>query len=99
MLGSHSDRWLHSSEAAPGSSGTVGRRARAAIRAACTPANLLLGAVVAFGWLALIGWTGAGPDGWQARICADLDLQPRACSAIHVSDDTGRAAGPASSAS
>lgn len=44
-----------------------------------TPANLALCAVVALGWLALIGWTGAGQTGWQARLCADLDGQPRAC--------------------
>ncbi|PXW60426.1 hypothetical protein BY998_10929 [Methylobacterium sp. B4] len=63
------------------------------VRAVCTPANLLLCAVVAFGWFALIGWTGAGPDGFQARLCADLDLQPRACAAVQSMSDAGRAAG------
>lgn len=48
----------------------------------CTPANLALCAVVALGWLALIGWTGAGQTGWQARLCADLDGQPRACAVL-----------------
>lgn len=62
------------------------------LRAVCTPANLLVCAVVAFGWFALIGWTGAGPDGWQARLCADLDLQPRACAAVRLSVDADRTA-------
>jgi hypothetical protein len=47
-----------------------------------TPANLALCLVVALAWLALIGWTGAGQTGWQARLCADLDLQPRACAML-----------------
>ncbi|MFY9290902.1 MAG: hypothetical protein WAP03_09445 [Methylorubrum rhodinum] len=47
-----------------------------------TPANLALCLVVALAWLALIGWTGAGQTGWQARLCADLDLQPRACALL-----------------
>jgi hypothetical protein len=55
-----------------------------------TPANLLLGGVLLAGWLVLVGWTGAGPEGWQARLCADLDLQPRSCSAIRITDDAGR---------
>lgn len=62
------------------------------LRSACTPANLLLCAVVAFGWFALIGWTGAGPDGFQARLCADLDLQPRACAAVQSLSEAGRSA-------
>ncbi|GAB6845011.1 hypothetical protein HNR00_004409 [Methylorubrum rhodinum] len=48
----------------------------------CTPANLALCLVVALAWLALVGWTGAGQTGWQARLCADLDLQPRACALL-----------------
>ena len=62
------------------------------LSAVCTPANLLVCAVVALGWFALIGWTGAGPDGWQARLCADLDLQPRACAAVRLSVDADRTA-------
>ncbi|GJD54957.1 hypothetical protein [Methylobacterium dankookense] len=53
--------------------------------AVCTPANLLLGCALVLGWLALIAWTGAGPGGWQARLCADLDAQPRACAAVQAS--------------
>ncbi len=48
----------------------------------CTPANLALCLVVALAWLALVGWTGAGETGWQARLCADLDGQPRACAVL-----------------
>ena len=61
------------------------------IRSALRPSNLLLGGVLLVGWLVLVGWTGAGPDGWQARLCADLDRQPRACGAIRITDDAGRA--------
>ncbi|WP_286158906.1 hypothetical protein [Methylobacterium sp. Leaf456] len=48
----------------------------------CTPANLALCLVVALAWLALVGWTGAGQTGWQARLCAELDLQPHACALL-----------------
>ncbi|MCJ2028226.1 hypothetical protein MKK50_02230 [Methylobacterium sp. J-043] len=61
-------------------------------KAVCTPANLLVCAVVAFGWFALLGWTGAGPDGWQARLCADLDLQPRSCAAVQFLSEPSRTA-------
>lgn len=60
----------------------LGMLALRVVRDVCTPANLALCAVVALGWLALIGWTGAGATGWQARLCADLDLQPRACAVL-----------------
>ncbi|MCJ2080367.1 hypothetical protein [Methylobacterium sp. J-090] len=58
------------------------RRVLATARAVCTPGNLVLAGTLAFGWLALIGWTGAGPESWQARVCADLDRQPRACAVV-----------------
>lgn len=61
------------------------QRAMAAVRTVCTPGNLVLAGTLAFGWLALIGWTGAGPESWQARVCADLDLQPRACALVQSS--------------
>ena len=57
----------------------------ALLRAVFTPANLVVMGTLAFGWLAPIGWTGAGPDSWQARVCADLDLQPRACAMVQSS--------------
>jgi len=65
----------------------LARRVTGALRAICTPANLAALGVLAFGWLALVGWTGAGPDSWQARVCADLDLRPRACAAIQPAGD------------
>lgn len=65
----------------------LARRAAVALRAICTPANLAALGVLAFGWFALIGWTGAGPDSWQARVCADLDLQPRACAVVQSAGD------------
>jgi hypothetical protein len=58
-----------------------------------TPANLLLGGVLLAGWLVLVGWTGAGPEGWQARLCADLDLQPRACGTAQLADEAVRGQG------
>lgn len=64
---------------------------RATLRGLCTPGNLLLAGVLVLGWLALIGWTGAGADGWQARLCADLDLQPRVCQAVRVTEGRGPA--------
>lgn len=79
-------------DAATGAAGEDGFSALRLLRSVCTPANLLLCAVVAFGWFALIGWTGAGPDGFQARLCADLDLPPRACAAVQSSSETGRSA-------
>ena len=59
-------------------------------RAVCTPANLTFGAVLALAWLALIGWTGAGPDGWQARICADLHQGPQSCAVSIPAKDQSR---------
>ncbi len=59
----------------------------ALLREALAPANLALVAVLLLGWLALVGWTGAGPAGWQARLCAGLDLQPRACGAVRLTDE------------
>lgn len=67
-----------------------GSRALEIARAVCTPANLLLAGLMVFGWVALVGWTGAGPNGWQARICTGLDLLPRSCQALQLTDDGGR---------
>ena len=66
-------------------------RAPDGLRWILRPSNLLLGGVLLAGWLARVGWTGAGPEGWQARLCADLDLQPRSCSAVQPVDAAGRA--------
>lgn len=73
-----------------------GPRIVAALREALAPANLALGAVLLLGWFALVSWTGAGPAGWQARLCAGLDLQPRACGAVQGTDEAAnhRSAGP-----
>ncbi|MBD8903157.1 hypothetical protein [Methylobacterium bullatum] len=46
-------------------------RVLASIRSACGPSTLLPGLLILVGWLAFLGWTGAGSDGWQARVCAD----------------------------
>lgn len=73
--------------------GTAGYRAPdfpTGLLALCSPANLVLAVLVAAGWLALIGWTGTGSAGWQARLCADLELQPRSCSAVRTTHDAGR---------
>lgn len=48
-------------------------------RTLCAPEHLLLGAVLALGWAALIAWTGNGSVGWQARLCADADASLVAC--------------------
>ncbi|WP_232630313.1 hypothetical protein [Methylobacterium sp. Leaf118] len=74
-------------------------RVLGALRQACTPGNLALCAVVAFGWFALIGWTGAGPKGWQARLCADLALQPRACAILPAAEADRASLAPMGSAS
>lgn len=72
--------------------GARGPGALALVRAVCTPANLTFGAVLALAWLALINWTGAGPDGWQARICADLHQGPQSCAVASLGKDQSRIA-------
>jgi hypothetical protein len=72
--------------------GARGPGVLALVRAVCTPANLTFGAVLALAWLALIGWTGAGPDGWQARLCADLHQGPQACAIASLGKDQSRVA-------
>lgn len=62
------------------------------LRALCTPTNLILGSVLLLGWIALIAWTGSGTRGWQARLCADLDAQPRACAAVQAARSDGQRA-------
>ena len=62
----------------------------AELRAVATPANLAVAAILGLGWVALIGWTGAGPAGWQARSCAGLDLRPAACEGVPTGKDASR---------
>ncbi|MFK5600391.1 hypothetical protein ACFZ8E_25875 [Methylobacterium sp. HMF5984] len=69
-------------------SGTALRLAE--LRAVATPANLALVGILGFAWVALIGWTGAGPDGWQARSCAGLAVRPAACQGIPPAKDASR---------
>lgn len=52
------------------------------VRSACRVSNLLPGLLILVGWLAFIGWTGAGSDGWQARICSDLGEHAQSCGSI-----------------
>ncbi|GJD32556.1 hypothetical protein PMNALOAF_3832 [Methylobacterium adhaesivum] len=85
MVLPHRNHWPEF-DASPEKPG-LAQRTAASVRAICTPTNLAALGVLAFGWFALVGWTGAGPDSWQARICADLDLQPRACAVIRSAGD------------
>jgi len=66
--------------------------AMANFRTVSTPSNILLAGTVVFVWLALVTWTGAGPDSWQARLCADLTQQPMSCGAIPLPKDQSRVA-------
>lgn len=59
-------------------------------RSTCTPATLILGVGVVVTWLAFITWTGAGPAGWQAQLCATLDQGPRSCREINRGKDESR---------
>ena len=77
-------RWSDLDGARAGSPGV------ALARAFCTPGNLTFGAVLVLAWLALIGWTGAGPEGWQARICADLHQGPQSCAVAGPAKDQSR---------
>lgn len=88
MSVSLSDRWQdHEDDRASG-----GERMLAMVRAVATPSNLTLAGAVTFGWLALVAWTGNGPEGWQARSCAELDLGRTSCSAVRFTKDQSRLA-------
>ncbi|MCC0809451.1 hypothetical protein FPV16_25175 [Methylobacterium sp. W2] len=77
-------------------------RVLASIRSACGPSTLVPGLLILVGWLAFLGWTGAGSDGWQARVCADhakqsWSWQARSCGTIHLEGaDLGADGRPAS---
>ena len=60
-------------------------RVLASIRSACGPSTLVTGLLILVGWLAFLGWTGAGSDGWQARVCAEQSWswQARSCGTTH----------------
>jgi hypothetical protein len=73
------------------------RRVITSIRSVWRPSTLLPGLLILFGWLAFLGWTGAGSDGWQARVCADhaeqsWSWQPRSCGTTHSDGVDGRSA-------
>jgi hypothetical protein len=70
--------------------GARGPGVRALAHAVCTPANLTFAAVLVLAWMALIGWTGSGPEGWQARICADLHQGPQSCAIASTGKDQSR---------
>ncbi|GEP03919.1 hypothetical protein [Methylobacterium oxalidis] len=65
------------------------------LRAAFSPMALLPAGLLLLGWLALVGWTGAGPAGWQSRVCAGLDLPPRSCGTVRPADEAARPLGEA----
>ncbi|RYB07614.1 hypothetical protein [Lichenibacterium ramalinae] len=57
------------------------RRGFALLREACAPGLVLPAALLAFGCYALLVLTGAGPDSWQVRLCANGNLDLRSCQA------------------
>jgi hypothetical protein len=59
-----------------------------------SPVNALAVCLLVLGWAALLAWTGSGPRGWQARLCADLDALPRACAAVQAQHSDGLALAP-----
>ncbi|MEA1833370.1 hypothetical protein U8607_14895 [Methylobacterium durans] len=63
------------------------------LRVLASPMNVLLGGLLVLGWLAFVGWTGAGPTGWQARVCGGLDLRPQACGPVRTRDEAVRRLG------
>lgn len=96
MRGSDRDLWSHADWGAgsvsPTNTGSGGGWISDALRACCTPANLAVALMAALGWAALLGWSGSGPDGWQARLCAGLDVQPQSCSVVRMRGDGARIA-------
>lgn len=65
----------------------------ALLREACAPGIVLPAALLAFGCYALLVLTGAGPDSWQVRLCANGNLDLRSCQAVRPA--AARAAGDA----
>lgn len=60
------------------------RRGLARLHEACAPGIVLPAALLAFGCYALLVLTGAGPDSWQVRLCANGALDLHSCQAAHV---------------
>ena len=85
-------RWSDLDEDRFDPSGTGATRLLTTLRAFCTPANLTFAAVLVLAWMALISWTGAGPKGWQARLCADLSQTAQACAVTGSAKDQSRVA-------
>lgn len=51
---------------------------------ACAPGIVLPAALIAFGCYALLVLTGAGPDSWQVRLCANGNLDLQSCQTARV---------------
>ncbi len=91
MSVSHSNRWQDPDDRALAYRSDAAR-IPGVVWAVATPSRLTLAGAVTVGWLALVAWTGTGPDGWQARSCAEFDLGRSSCAAVRFTKDQSRIA-------